>query len=124
MSTPNFSLPFPVLNDLPHIPQDIQALAEATDAVLAGTHFSLSATGVITSGGSTITANTTYAIDYTAAGFTSAPAILLSCYDAQWCAHMVHNDPAPTATAATILCRPEEGVGSTFVRVRWVALGN
>ncbi len=36
MSTPNYGLPFPVLGDVPNVPADIQALAEATDAALAG----------------------------------------------------------------------------------------
>ena len=114
----------PIGGDAPDIPYDMNNLATDIAATLSQivdpVWFSKATTGIVFSGA--ITGPTNYTIDYSAAGFTSSPAILLSWYEGQFGWATVSGTPAPTPSGATITVTP--GGASVIPRVRWVALGN
>ena len=80
MSTPNFALPFPTLGDVPNVPGDVQALAEATDTALESVQALVGSKRVL-AGSFVGTANATGRVTTAWSGFLSTPIVVVSLGD-------------------------------------------
>ena len=129
--TPNWSLPYPVAQDVPDVPYDMGKLADASDDALqtldgrlddidqrlAALRFTLIRSGNV--GGGVITGPTSQTINF-GATFASPPIVMLSWWDGQYGLATYDN---VTTTGATLKASPAAPASSTILRVHWLALG-
>ena len=127
MSTANFSLPFPTLGDVPNVPGDVQALAEATDTALAavdgntgGKHIATGVQVTAVNGQGQIT------ITFPVA-FGAAPFVMSQLLDATTQALTVNPQYGTiSSTGFTVVVQKPDGtpIATGSYRVGWLAVGD